>query len=180
MSAEIVKNYVHYRLSKSGYARNPDGSDSPPGAVQRSLRVMGDEFQAAYSNAFEDMTGVINVHGQDLKDVFYTILDSTFEDGVVNWGRIVGLFVFSSMVAVKSMACNRTDVVENVMEWTTDYLQQDKLSHFINAHGGWDGFVQFHRNPKIHNRDDILWNKARSSFGYIFAGVASVANILMH
>lgn len=140
LTAEIVKDFIIHRLQKAGYENDiPGGSQlsfEAPGPAYRSMRMMGDEFYTAYFNAFEDMTGTINIHNGDLKDIFFTILEQTCETGL-NWGRMVGMFVFSAMIAVKAMACGRTDVVENIIEWASDYLEHERFSNWINQHGGW-------------------------------------------
>jgi len=184
-TASLVKDFMVHRLRKAGYEEWSGGNQlnfESPDAVHRAMRIMGDEFYTAYFESFEDMTGSINIHGADLKEVYFGVLDATCETGI-NWGRLCGLFVFSAMIAVKAMACGREDVVANIVQWATDYVEGDKYSNWINQHGGWDGFVQFHKNPKMRNAQDMdqyLWNRACTGVNYFVSGVATFANIMMH
>lgn len=148
MTRELVKYYVCYRLGRAGYedfsssgqqqiiTTTDSSSIQNSISVKRTLKLMGDEFSNAYFGAFDDMTNTINVHGEDLKEVLYKIYDVTCGTGI-EWGRLVGLFVFSSLLAIKAMACHRPDVVENIIQWTADYLEQERFSEWINQHGGW-------------------------------------------
>ena len=139
LTASLVKDFIVYRLRKAGYEQWSGASQlncDAPDSVHRAMRMMGDEFYTAYFESFEDMTGSINIHNANLKEVYYGVLDATCETGI-NWGRLCGLFVFSAMIAVKAMACGREDVVGNIVQWATDYVESDRYSNWINQHGGW-------------------------------------------
>lgn len=136
-TADLVKDFIGYRLRKAGYENEcRQSSIETPSSTYRCVRQMGDEFETAYFSTFDDMTGNINIHGTDLKDVIYSILDITFQSGI-QWGRICGAFVFSAKIALKARACERTDVVEKVTEWSSSYLNQKKFASWIRQHGGW-------------------------------------------
>lgn len=136
---DVIKDFTSYKLRKSGYENRIEGSQlgfDAPTPVHRLVRDIGDQFETAYFNSFDDMTNQINIHGADLKAVVYSILDSTFDSGIA-WGRIVGALVFSARLSVKAQAANRSDVVNNLIQWTTDYLEQPKFDNWINQHNGW-------------------------------------------
>jgi len=143
---ELVKDFIAYRLRKAGYDNWGNGNlDSySPTTEQRTLRLLGDEFESAYFDVFDDMTGTINIYGADLKDAFTSIADAVFvnHNGGIQWGRIVGLFVLSAKLCVKAMDCNRPDIVDLIVIWTTDYLDDNRFSTWISQHGGWVSEVQ--------------------------------------
>ena len=142
VTGELVKDFVCYRLKKAGYDNfgSVATTNTPESVTRRTLRLMGDEFTNAYFNAFDDMTSSINIHDENLRDVLCNILDVTCETGI-HWGRIIGVFVFSSVLAVKAMDCQREDVVENIIQWTVDYLGTPRFSNWIVQHGGWVSII---------------------------------------
>lgn len=66
------------------------------------------------------------------------------------------MFVFSAMLAVKAMACGRTDVVENIIEWASDYLEHERFSNWINQHGGWVSSQSERRLPQRQRNSFFL------------------------
>jgi hypothetical protein len=142
---DIVKDFTNYKLRRSGYENHNGGVQvgfEAPSPVHRLMRDMGDQFETAYFNSFDDMTNQINVHGDDLKSVVYDVYDNTFNSGIA-WGRIVGTIVFSARLSVKAQNSNRIDVVGKLIEWTTEYLEQPRFDNWINQHNGWVRYLQF-------------------------------------
>jgi len=150
LTANLVAGFVGHRLEKAGYDQwtnnvclkkfdllnNYNHGEDKSSHVAETMCVVGDEFHDLYFNSFQDMVGSINIHADDLKDVIYKIFDVTCETGI-EWGRITGIFVFSAILAVKAMDCNRTDVVENIISWTSAYLESQRYSNWISQHNGW-------------------------------------------
>ncbi|XP_067929924.1 bcl-2-like protein 1 [Watersipora subatra] len=182
ITRDLVKDFVYYRLQKAGYNDLSDSDvqniSTASASLKRTLRMMGDEFTNAYFQAFDDMTSSINIHGDDLHEVLLNIFNVTCDSGI-EYGRIVGIFVFTALLAVKARDCNRTDVVENLIYWTGDYLEGTQFSNWINQHGGWDGFIQFYKSPKARHQEQF-WAQAYTVGINVFNRVASIANIFMH
>lgn len=148
LTKDLVYDFIINKLRKAGpeeklssiinrYNNNSKQINSELSCmVHKTLRCIGEEFHNLYFASFEEMTGAINVHGDDIKQVFCGILDVTCETGI-EWGRIVGIFVFAALLSVKAMDCDRADVVENIISWTTEYLQGNNYTNWIHQHGGW-------------------------------------------
>lgn len=134
-AGDIVRDYTAYRLRLSGY-NDWENENQRPTSPMRTMRLLGQQFEEAYNNAFEDMTRNISVSGPEAHEAFVSICSVLFENGI-QWGRIVGLIVFAAKLSFKAMEANVPNQVENIVLWTTNHLNSPPFLTWINQHGGW-------------------------------------------
>ena len=92
------------------------------------------------------------------------VIDGIFEDGIINWGRIITLY---TLVASLSIACKEKHIqyrAEDIATLVTDYVNKDKIHSWIMQNGGWNGFKSSFPLDRKVNR---LLNKAYWVIGSI-------------
>ncbi|XP_033121562.1 bcl-2-related protein A1-like [Anneissia japonica] len=72
-----------------------------------------------------------------LKDV----VTEMFSDNIINWGRIIMVFVFGAKLAVLCKDRNRTDLIDQVIQSVDKFVETEFLE-WINLRGGWNNFDQ--------------------------------------
>lgn len=135
-SDAVIRDYTAFTLRHSGYNIARIRPTETPTLAMRTMRTLGQQFDAAYNNAFDDMTADINIDGPEVDEAFASICLVLFENGIA-WGRIVGLIVLSSKLSRKAIEANVPDQVDNIIQLTTSYLQSPRFTRWITEHGGW-------------------------------------------
>lgn len=137
----IVKGYTAHCMRRSGYNDWEAvllRTQGPP--ALETLRLMGERFEAAYFDAFDNMLETFDITAPDAEDNFRGVAQVLFQnytpDGI-SWGRIVGLIVFASRVSIKAVEEGHLEIVDNVVTWTCNILESPSLRNWFNRHNGW-------------------------------------------
>ena len=75
-------------------------------------------------------------------ETFLQVGVQIFNDGVVNWGRIVTLFYFGYKLAVQVI--NEIPLIKMIIQWVCQFIK-DRLAKWIFEQGGWVSIVQFQK-----------------------------------
>ncbi|XP_070542506.1 apoptosis regulator BAX-like [Ptychodera flava] len=103
-----------------------------------TLRRVGDEIDEKYSITLKGITERLQFSPEkDGYEGYRACLDSMFDEGQVNWGRIATVYVFSARLAKHCQDRDLIEYVDVVKEYTAQYVRA-KLSKWIQAQGGWD------------------------------------------
>ncbi|XP_033098952.1 apoptosis regulator BAX-like [Anneissia japonica] len=84
---------------------------------------------------------------ENIKTFFKDILTEMFSDNIINWGRIIMVFVFGARLAVLCKDRNRTDLIDQVIQNIDKYVKTEFLE-WINIQGGWNNFDQSYTQHK--------------------------------
>ncbi|KAM8830451.1 bcl-2-like protein 1 [Synchiropus splendidus] len=109
-------------------------------AVKDAIRDSANEFELRYSRAFNDLHNQLHITPATAYQSFASVMDEVFRDGV-NWGRIVGLFVFGGALCVECVEKEMSPLVARIVEWMTVYLDQH-IQPWIASQGGWESFAE--------------------------------------
>ncbi|VDI17512.1 Bcl-2-like 1 (apoptosis regulator Bcl-X) [Mytilus galloprovincialis] len=151
----LVVDYINYRLNNNGVQWDQCPSLLPqPLDVHRTLRKKGDEFEERFKNEFQNLIDELHITENTAYPMFCKVLEELFKGGI-NWGRIVALFSFGGSLATQCMKRDLPQLIDSVIEWITLYIDKN-LSHWIQTHGGWQGFVEFYNQGQNHN--DSPWD----------------------
>lgn len=182
----LVVDYVLHRLRMRGLewpanANYPDllpAEGNDPGPVKRTMRVLGEEFEQRYNEVFTEMCNQLHITPANAQATFVTIVNQLFSDGV-RWGRIVALFAFTGCLAVQCVEREMPLLVDQVVEWTTSYIEVH-LDSWIIENGGWDSFVSFYENGNPEQRNESPWPSLKTLCGYAVGalGVLTLGAIL--
>uniref|UniRef100_A0A1A8DFV2 BCL2-like 1 n=1 Tax=Nothobranchius kadleci TaxID=1051664 RepID=A0A1A8DFV2_NOTKA len=138
--------------SAASNGRLVSSRDSPPGktcaprggmeAVKSALKDSADEFELLYAQSFSHLSLQLDITPDTAYHSFKSVLDELFRDGV-NWGRVVGLFVFGGLLCVQCKERNLSELVPRIADWMTTYLD-DQIGPWISSQGGWDCFAEIY------------------------------------
>lgn len=104
-------------------------------AVKEALRDSANEFELRYARAFSDLHNQLHITPATAYQSFESVMDEVFRDGV-NWGRIIGLFVFGGALSVECVDKEMNPLVNRIAEWMTVYLDNN-IQPWIQSQGGW-------------------------------------------
>lgn len=133
----------------NGLLSNPNGnrrtqSSQPPQDhledVKTALCDSADEFEELFTQAFSNLSSQLDITPDTAYHSFKSVMDEVFKDGV-NWGRIVGLFVFGGVLCVECVEKDMNNLVPRIADWMTLYLDEN-IAPWIQGQGGWDCFAQ--------------------------------------
>lgn len=119
--------------------------------VAHAIRDIGDRL--ASETALNNMISQVVVTKDTAFTTFLQVAKSIFEDGVVNWGRIVTLFYFGYKLAVKVIL--EVPLIKMIIEWVCKYIK-DQLVDWIFKQGGWVSFSMFCRLLSIQYYKPLL------------------------
>ncbi|XP_020791543.1 bcl-2-like protein 1 [Boleophthalmus pectinirostris] len=133
----------------NGLLANPNGNRQtlaslPPDdhleAIKTALKDSADEFEELFTQAFSNLSSQLDITPETAYNSFKSVMDEVFKDGV-NWGRIVGLFVFGGVLSVECVEKDMSNLVPRIADWMTIYLDEN-ITAWIQSQGGWHSFAQ--------------------------------------
>ncbi|XP_036592735.1 bcl-2-related protein A1 [Trichosurus vulpecula] len=97
--------------------------------------------------------------------IFNSVMEKEFEDGIINWGRIVTIFAFGGIL-VKKLLRHRAPLTMGTREEISYFIAEfimNNIAEWIRQNGGWEnGFVKnFEPNMVWPNFTDIstkIWS----------------------
>ncbi|XP_071331707.1 bcl-2-like protein 1 [Trachinotus anak] len=142
-------------------------------AVKEALRDSANEFELRYSRAFSDLHNQLHITPATAYQSFANVMDEVFRDGV-NWGRIIGLFVFGGALCVECVEKEMSPLVGRIVEWMTVYLD-NRIQPWIQSQGGWEHFAEiFGQDAAAESR------RSQESFKkWLLAGVTLVTGVVV-
>ncbi|KAK2825273.1 hypothetical protein Q7C36_019200 [Tachysurus vachellii] len=141
-------------------------------AVKEALRDSANEFEQRYTRAFSDMSSQLHITPVTVYQSFASVMHEVFRDSV-NWGRIVGLFVFGGALCVECVEKEMSTLVPRIAEWMTIYLDTN-IQPWIQEQGGWERFAE------IYGSDSAAESKKLQERGkWLLAGLALVMAVAL-
>ena len=131
----LVADYIKCRLDKDGLAWESAPVLPEPGRVEKTMRVIGAEFEQRYNEVFTQMCNQLHITPSNCQPTFVAIVGELFSDGI-KWGRIVALFAFGGALAVQCVQREMPLLVDQVLDWVTTYID-NHLQSWILEHGNW-------------------------------------------
>lgn len=129
-----------------------DGIDVPPGLSQRQhnvqsevakvLQKIGDDM--SNNRNLNHLISEIQVTPNTAYKTFVSVAAQIFQDGTINWGRIVTLFYFAYKLALQCV--NQLPLIDLIIGWVTKYVTET-LAGWIAARGGWNSIREYFGSP---------------------------------
>ncbi|XP_002730739.1 bcl-2-related protein A1-like [Saccoglossus kowalevskii] len=127
---QLAEDYIDYKTSKC--AKKPSCTHA------ETLRRVGDEIDDKYNISLNGVIKRLEFSPEnDGYSAYRACLDSMFDEGQINWGRIATVYVFSGRLAKHCQEQDTIEYVDSIKEYTTKYISS-KLSNWIKKQGGWD------------------------------------------
>ncbi|KAK2829676.1 hypothetical protein Q7C36_017666 [Tachysurus vachellii] len=97
-----------------------------------SVKVIGDQLNNE-QNFNHQIDGLARLGD---KKIFSKLVEGVFDDGQINWGRIIVLFFAVGKLAVKMVLANLPEVFSEILDSCLDFFRT-KLLAWIRNMGGW-------------------------------------------
>lgn len=114
-----------------------DDDKKPQNRYCKTMRRTVKEMSDRHNIAFKSMVQKLNVNDTNAFSTFVSVADEIFEDGTINWGRIVAVYTFASRLAVHCQK-HSPDSEERIALYAGKYVAS-KLGRWILDNGGWVG-----------------------------------------
>lgn len=136
----LAFDYINWRLN----ARNlhwPDCPELPPepSRVQIAIRKVGEHFERTYCQELSSLSAEFSLDPSTSYTDFWGQANGIFNNGQemdISWGRIVALFAWSGVLAVKAYQAGKRELISNIAEWVAVFTET-RLLLWIESHGGW-------------------------------------------
>ncbi|XP_042201031.1 apoptosis regulator BAX-like [Callorhinchus milii] len=149
----LLRDFIMERLSRSTEQFGVSLANLGPfpqdtGTAHPHLKGMSDSLRRIgdlLSNDTKLQQGI--AHMSDCsKETFFKVAEEVFSDGVVNWGRVVMLFIFACILVLKALTQSIPNIIQTVISWTMEFMQRYVLQ-WIQNHGGWEGVMSYVSMP---------------------------------
>ncbi|MGH0181362.1 UNVERIFIED_CONTAM: hypothetical protein FKN15_006428 [Acipenser sinensis] len=158
--SEYLTGLPYYNTSEDRHQNKP----------LMTLKRLGNTVIEKHEPEFNEMVCKLRM-GQGINvDFVKDVAENLFSDGVTNWGGIVTLLAFGT-VLVKHLKQNGLGHdIERLMEIVSDFLIREKRE-WILKNGDWQGFVDFFDFKDSHFSVIIAMS--------MFVGLVKIAAIIM-
>ncbi|XP_036134008.1 bcl-2-related protein A1 [Molossus molossus] len=131
----LARDYLRYVLQAPAPA---------PGRASRLLQEVAFAVQTEIEATLKPVLDFDVPSVERARAIFNEVMEKEFEDGVVNWGRIVTVFAFEGILAKKLLGerAPDADTAQEVSRFVAEFLTRT-AGEWIRQHGGWEnGFVK--------------------------------------
>ena len=120
----------------------------PPNRHCKTMRRIVKELSDRHNMVFKGMVNRLKPTESNSFQTFVIVADEIFDDGQVNWGRIVAVYTFAARLAKfhrdsstsneSSPTCNKGQITfeEKIALFVGKYVAS-KLGQWVADHGGW-------------------------------------------
>jgi len=140
----LAFDYINWRLSQIEYEWLECPELPPPNRVRLAMRTLCETFEKRYDAILKQMITQLNITSNTVYPSFVSLTRELIKDGI-NWGRIVALFSFGGALAVHCAENGMEERITSIAQWVETFTSLE-LRSWIEANGGWDGFVAFYES----------------------------------
>ncbi|KAM4826458.1 bcl-2-related protein A1 isoform 2-T2 [Thomomys bottae] len=120
-------------------------SRSKPSKITRLLRNLASSVQREVEEKLQSYVASLTVDSlETARAVFNQVMAGEFEDGIVNWGRIVTVFAFSGVLIKKlppEQVVQRIDI-DQISFFVAEFITHT-AGDWMKQNGGWEnGFLK--------------------------------------
>ena len=128
ISEEMAHDIVFYLLGKNKF--------KPRNTICETMRRCVDKLLDKHEINFNGMIQRLQVTDETVCEALATVSNVMFEDNIVNWGRIVGLYAFSGRLAQYCVENDMEIFSIHIVQFLGQYVGE-KFGEFIKENGGW-------------------------------------------
>ena len=96
-----------------------------------------------YGAEINEMVQILQIDNDDNpfdRNLFEHFCANVFDDGTINWGRVIALFSFGGATAVRCAIVNRQEIIGDIARIMTEIIT-NTLLHWIESQGGWVSYI---------------------------------------
>ncbi|XP_074661057.1 bcl-2 homologous antagonist/killer-like [Tubulanus polymorphus] len=124
----------------TNFTSDPLGSAS---RVGRQLAMIGDDINSRYADQFSGMVKMLDLTPNTAYDAFAGIARRLFEDGVINWGRVITLLCFGYRMARQVLISGMKTFFRKIVEFLVKFIVREKIAKWIAEQGGWVAALRY-------------------------------------
>ena len=106
-----------------------------PNRYCKTMRKMAQEVSERHDIALKSMVNKLNLSDSNTFETFIHVADEIFEDGQVNWGRVIVVYAFAARLT-QHLRKSRPEYEEKIALYVGKYVG-NKLGRWIVDNGGW-------------------------------------------
>lgn len=135
----LAENYLQYVLQAPAF-------ESAPSKTSRVLQRVAFSIQKEVEKTLKSYLDDFHVESIDTaRIIFNQVMEKEFEDGIINWGRIVTIFAFGGVLLKKlpqEQIAMDEDAYKQVSSFVAEFIMNN-TGEWIRQNGGWeDGFIE--------------------------------------
>lgn len=135
----LAENYLQYVLQLPAF-------ESAPSRTSRVLQRVAFSVQKEVEKNLKPYLDDFHVESIDTaRIIFNQVMEKEFEDGIINWGRIVTIFAFGGVLMKKlpqEQIALDVDTYKQVSSFVAEFIMNN-TGEWIRQNGGWeDGFTK--------------------------------------
>ncbi|XP_031199383.1 bcl-2-related protein A1 [Mastomys coucha] len=135
----LAENYLQYVLQVPAFESSPSKTSRVLQRVASSVQKEVEENLKPYLDDFH--VGSIDT----ARIIFNQVMEKEFEDGIINWGRIVTIFAFGGVLLKKlpqEQIALDVGAYKQVSSFVAEFIMNN-TGEWIRQNGGWeDGFIK--------------------------------------
>ncbi|XP_060601226.1 bcl-2-like protein 1 [Ruditapes philippinarum] len=124
-----------------------------PDRFCKTMRKTVQEVSDRHDIALKSMVNKLNLDDSNMFATFVNVADEIFEDGQINWGRVIVVYAFAARLNAYFRQGNPT-YEEKISLYVGKYVG-NKLGRWILDNGGWDAFADFFSDENAV--EDKIW-----------------------
>lgn len=124
-----------------------------PDRFCKTMRKTVKEVSDRHAIALKSMVNKLNVDDTNMFQTFVNVADEIFEDGQINWGRVIVVYAFASRLSAFLRKSN-PEFEDRIALYVGKYVG-NKLGRWIVDNGGWDAFADFFSDENAV--EDKIW-----------------------
>ena len=129
--AEIIASDVVLNFGTESEKKSPD-------RYCKTMRKTVKEVSDRHDIVLKSMVNKLNLGDNNMFQTFINVADEIFEDGQINWGRVIVVYAFAARLVAHFRNSN-SEHIEKVALYVGKYVA-NKLGRWILDNGGWVGF----------------------------------------
>ncbi|XP_028637096.1 bcl-2-related protein A1 [Grammomys surdaster] len=135
----LAENYLQYVLQVPAF-------ESAPSKTSRVLQRVAFSVQKEVEKNLKPYLDDFHVKSIDTaRVIFNQVMEKEFEDGIINWGRIVTIFAFGGVLLKKlpqEQIALDVGAYKQVSSFVAEFIMNN-TGEWIRQNGGWeDGFIK--------------------------------------
>ena len=139
----IAVYYISYRLRNSVKQGNLRGLSKQyllpphqPSHLFATVAKLCSNMELENAAFFKGLPDRVHLHPSNAQAVFMTIVQETFADGKMNWGRVLAIYTLAGCMSLHFLIIGEHDAVKCIPYYVKNFVRLN-LADWIHEQDGW-------------------------------------------